>query len=215
MGKKQDCLERIWAHRVNSIERYEILKDKFHGFETDIMYDDSTQSFWVYHPPRPEGDLLSLEEYLQHVDFNTENLWLDTRGIDTSNMHRALNALAYLSDSIRIRYPFIVELYDIPTAKLFAENGFSVTLNVSERLQQRLLTNNALKDSLDSVLQAVHYVSQDFSYVPHLKRFFPNKEILTWRPDFKAFIDTKEIQQLLDDPQVRVVLVSIKSRYYR
>jgi hypothetical protein len=159
--------------------------------------------------------MLSLEEFLQNVDFTTENFWFDTRGIDTSNMHRALNALAQLTDSVRIRNPFLLELYDIPTAKLFAENGFSVSLNVSERLQQRLLTSNALKDSLDSVLLAVHYVSQDFSYVPHLKRFFPNKEIITWRPDFNAFIDTKEIQDLLDDPQVAIILVSIKSRYYR
>src|SRR5688572_2490708 len=87
-GEGTSCMDRIWVHRVNSIERLNILKDKFSGFETDVVYDDSIHSYWVYHPPRPEGEQLTLGEFMQHVNPKTKNLWLDTRGVDSTNMQR-------------------------------------------------------------------------------------------------------------------------------
>lgn len=221
---KNDCFGRIWAHRVNTVERYEILRDKFHGFETDIAYDDSLQTYFVYHPPRPEAsDLLTLKDFLSHVDFadtsNSPMVWLDTRGVDSSNMQRAMDALGKIllsiRDSVQSSMLIFIELYDLTAARFFAQNGFFVSFDPSERLLQRMITDTALRDSVNNMMGRIGFVSQDYHYVSFLKQFFPHRPILTWRPEFEVFIDTKELQKLLDDPRIAIVLVSIKSRYYR
>jgi len=212
-----NCMDRLWVHRVNSVERYELLKNKFNGFEADINYDSATHSFYVYHPPLTgKTDILPLSKFLQHIDFTTKYLWLDARSVDTSNMHEALNALAHATDTLSFNHKaFIIELYDITTAKLFAENGFIVAFNVSESLQKNILKSKALKDSINKELRNIEYVSQEFRYVPGMKRCFPDKMIITWHPEFKVFLNTQEIQQLLDDQQIEIILLNIKSRHYK
>jgi hypothetical protein len=211
------CMGRLWVHRVNSVERYELLKDKFTGFETDINYDPGTHAFYVYHPPLTgKTAILPLSSFLQKIDFTTKNLWLDTRSVDTSNMHEALNALAQATDTLSFNHNvFIVELYDITAAKLFAENGFPVAFNVSDQLLKGLLKSKVLRDSINKELRNIEYISQEFRYVTDLKKCFPDKMIITWRPEFKVFFNTQEIQELLDDPQIEIILVNIKSRYYK
>jgi hypothetical protein len=223
-----NCLSRIGAHRVNSPERYDILKDKFHVFETDIVYDDSLQTYYVYHPPKPDdGEVLTLKEFLRHVDFNNIRhhrvFWLDTRGIDSSNMWGAIKAMvrieSYIKDSIPnsgfTEYNILLEMYDLTAARFFAENGFAISFNPSERLLQRMITDTLLRDSVNKVMGKIAWVSQDYRYISFLKQFFPDKTINTWRPEFEVFINTKELQQLLDDPRIGLILVSIKSRYYK
>lgn len=214
---KIDCKDRIWVHRVNSVERYEILEDDFEGFEMDVAYDDSLHTYFVYHPPKPENeDVPQLREFLSHVDTVHKRFWLDIRGVDSSNMHEALDVLKQVVGPVNSNHlTFFIELYDMKAAKLFAGEGIRVMFNVSELLLQRMITDKSLQDSVNNELQGVPLVSQDFRYIDFLKRFFPSKQIMTWHPEFKVFIDTKELQKILDDKQVRVVLVGIKSRYYR
>lgn len=227
-NEKKNCGNRIWAHRVNTQERYDILKDRFHGFETDIVYEDSTQTFYVYHPPRPEdGDVQTLKDFLIHTDVTDSNayhmFWLDTRGVDSSNMQRAVDAmtrvLLYVKDSIEnslfTGYQMFIELYDLTTARFFAENGLIVTFDPPEPLLKQMMTDSLLRDSVSRSMGRIAFVSQDYRNIPHLKKFFPDRMILTWRPEFEVFTNTKELQQLLDDPHVGVVLVSIKTRYYK
>src|SRR6185369_9050299 len=62
-------LQKIWVHRVNSLERYDLLKDKFDGFEADLSFQPETGSFFIYHPPLTgETAILPLAEYLKHAD---------------------------------------------------------------------------------------------------------------------------------------------------
>lgn len=42
---------KIWAHRVNSIEKYEEARDLFSGVELDLVFNDLNNSFDVNHPP--------------------------------------------------------------------------------------------------------------------------------------------------------------------
>lgn len=211
-----NCHERIWVHRVNSLERYDILDDKFDGFETDIVFNDSSGTLSVYHPPLPPGgDTLSLEEFFRHTVAGNKHFWLDTRFVDSSNMNRALAAFAVLNERYPVQRSSIVELYDVAAAELFALNGYTVSFNVSDAFQSVLENNPSLRDSIAARLALIKYVSQDSRYLPVVKRLFPGKMIITWQPRFTNFFDTELFQQLLDDPQVAIVLVNIKTRFYR
>ena len=42
---------KVWAHRVNSIEKYQEARDIFSGIELDLMFDVASNTFDVNHPP--------------------------------------------------------------------------------------------------------------------------------------------------------------------
>jgi hypothetical protein len=213
---KTDCLDRIWVHRVNSLERYDLLKGKFHGFETDIVYVDSLRSFSVYHPPQAPGeDTLTLDRFFAHCMQADKHFWLDMRFVGEANMQAALKVFSKLDQQFGLKSNCIIELYDLSAARLFAINGYTVSFNISEDLISRMEIEKHLPDSISREWSSIRYISQDARYLPAVKRLLPGKKIITWHPRFTNFINTEELQKLLDDPQVEIVLVNIKSRFYR
>jgi hypothetical protein len=213
-NSKSSCLQRIWVHRVNSTERYNQLKNKYAGFEMDIVFDDSTRSFSVYHPPkRPEKDTLLLDNFLKHLDLGHKHFWLDTRLVNGSNMNEALSEMSRLDQRYGIKTACIIELYDVAAAALFAGNGYTVGLNLTESLQALLVNDSLLKDSIDKKLESVRYISRDAQALAPVKKLFPQKQIITWRLPFRDFFDPEPIQALLDDPQIDIVLLNIKSPF--
>jgi hypothetical protein len=208
---KDGCFSRIWAHRVNTIERRKYLSE-FLGYELDVIYT-GPKGFAVLHPPdKVVGDTLRLETYLDKADFSKHRFWLDTRFIDSSNMKEALVALNKL---VR-RYPAgfnncILEVYYLPVARLLAASGYNVSFNVSQRWLDNLPGNRSLQDSVKEILRDVKYVSQDAAYLRVVKQIFPDKKILTWHLAINDFFNRKELKALLSDPQVEIVLVNIKT----
>jgi hypothetical protein len=209
-------MERIWVHRVNSVERYELLKDKFYGFETDIAYNSDTRSFYVYHPPLTRNtDTLSLSRFLAKVDLTQKHIWLDTREVSASNMNEALEAMSKLGDSAVMRRCLLIELYDIDAARLFAQNGYIVSFRVDNELIPRLLANKQYLDSVTKALNEVEYVSQGYRHIFTLKKLFPYKPLLTWDTRFKSSLNRRELKRLLNEKHIEVILMNIKSRHYK
>jgi hypothetical protein len=213
--KEGNCLSRIWAHRVNTINRYEQLKDKLEGFELDVIYT-GPKGFAVLHPPDEiVGDTLRLETFLDQADMKKHRFWLDTRFVDSSNIGEALVAF----DRLAIQYPYltncIFEVYYLPVAQALAYNGYNVSFNVSDRWLNNLPGNSQLQDSVTRMLKEVKYVSQDAAYLSTIKQLFPGKKILTWHLAINDFFNRKPLKELLADPQVEIVLVNIKTRSSR
>jgi hypothetical protein len=211
-----DCMQKVWVHRVNSRERYELLKGRFSGFETDITYDSAAHSFAVYPPPQPAaGDTLSLQRFLQKVNTGDKHFWFDTRNVNGANAERALEAFGSLPGYDGIKRHSIIELYDLAAAKYFSKQGYTVGYNVPEQLMKNMLSDKRLQDSISAELADVKYVSQDSGYIFLLKKLLPGKPVITWHTQFDIFTNKKEIKDILNDPAVAIVLVSIKSRHYR
>jgi hypothetical protein len=212
----ESCLQRVWVHRVNSLERYEFLKNKFSGFEVDIVFHQTARNFFVYHPPLVSAwkDTLSLQNFFDNVDLSKKQFWLDMRGVYSFNVKEALETFSSLTERYSLRSSCILEIYDPTAASIFAQNGYAVSFNVSE-LAQQTLSNVASRDSLRNLLEPVKYVSQEAHFLPFMKEMFPEKKVVTWQLSFKNFFDVSPIEKLLEDPAVAVVLVNIKSAHYR
>lgn len=209
--KEENCYNRFWVHGVNSIKRLKYLEN-FQGYELDIIYT-GPKGFSVLHPPDIViGDTLRLETYLEQSDMNLHRFWLDTRFVGPPNMEEALIALNKLAN----RFPdfkncTILEVYFLPVAQLLAANGYTVSFNVSQSWLNDLPGNRNLQDSVKNILKDVKYVSQEATYLPKVKQLFPGKKILTWHLTIKDFLDRKPLKALLADPQVEVILVTIKT----
>jgi hypothetical protein len=123
------CLNKLWVHRVDSRERYQLLKGKFAGYETDIVWDSWKRRFSVYHPPL-EGKPLRFERFLASVDTKNAMLWLDTRGTPASDTLHILRHLDSLQHRYNIKMNAVIELYDTTVANYLAEHGYWIALNI-------------------------------------------------------------------------------------
>lgn len=209
------CLSRLWVHRVNTVQRYDILKDKFTGFELDVIYDTSKNAFKVCHPPLQEDDVaVDLAEFIAHTDSN-HRFWLDIRDLDSNNVTKALTVLAAIDSHGWLKKHAIIELYDELAAAAVTRNGYTVSFNVWNGFAAKMIADPAFRSYAGSVLKDVAYVSREADFVPELKQLFPGKRIITWQPGLRNFLNRSKLRELLKDPVIDIILITVESRFYR
>lgn len=206
------CLNKIWAHRVNSVERYRLLKGKLAGTETDITWRPSEKRFGVYHPPL-EKQAITLDSFLQVVDTKTGLLWLDTREIPVADTNAVFAELERLNQAHQLKMNAVLELYDLAVANYLAGKGYWVALNISPE-KMSAYSQQQWKAYRDSMSAEIAFVSQEDVHLPFLKQHFPGKDIITWSISFNNYFNRAALKRLVNDPQVKIVLVNIKSRGY-
>jgi hypothetical protein len=210
------CRSKIWVHRVNSLPRYDLLASQFDGFETDIHFNGASGSFSVYHPPVPaEGDTLSLDHFLAHVDLSAKHFWLDTRGVDILNAEKALAGLQATGKGDLIRKNCIIELYDAAAASEFSKAGYTSSFDITFLEKKKMVSDAHFADSVRGYLDNVKYVSDQSANIGQAKQMFPGKKIITWHLSYLDYFHLNNIQRLLDDDQIDIVLLQMKTRYYR
>lgn len=209
-----NCREKIFVHRVNSLERYELLKEKFSSFETDIVFDGRVDDFQVYHPPfKKETDIVPFDQFLGHTDLKKQLFWFDTRFVAAINMEQAMAALSRLPDTLMLQKRSVFEIYDAVAAAFFAQRGYTTSFNPDETVMTRMGKEPLYRDSINQLLERVTYISQDMKYVPELEQLFPGKQIVTWDLRFSSFFNRQPLRKLLDDPRVSIVMVNIQTPF--
>lgn len=207
------CLNKIWPHRVNSIERYKKLQGQFIGYETDIVWDNKINRFLVYHPPL-EHEPITLDSFFAVVNNNIESFWLDAREIQLSDTTNVLAALNALDEHYGLKLGAIIEVYDVAVANFLANKGYWISLNINTSWIEKY-TDADWKKLNESLSPRISFVSQEDIHIPLLKKHFPAKDIITWAIAFKNYFNMQHLQQLVKDDKVKVILVNIKSRYYQ
>jgi hypothetical protein len=190
--------DKLWAHRVNSYQRFNYLKDYFPGLETDVVFDKSIDNFRVYHPPaHPTG--LNLDLYLKELK---NKLWIDVKGIDTTSYNQALQ---YFNKFDGIKPYIIIESSDTAFVNLLALHGYMTSWMVPVEWLQQPALQAALRPE-------VAFVSQEDTYIPQLKKHFPGRKIITWALSFNNYFDLSHFRELVADTSIRVVLINVKSK---
>lgn len=214
--------EKIWIHRVNSIEKLHGLKDNYYGVEVDIVFVDSLKKFDVNHPPEPSIHLF-LDEYLSSVKENKSlHFWLDFKNLEDKNQKQAMDRLNFICDSLSLpRNNFIVESGNVSLLNVFSKAGYQISyylhwpglysLNKYE-LQEKLAS---IKEELKK-LNYHNYLSSDYHDYEILKDHFPQHEMLLWVDDAfekqNKFKNRIQLYKMLSDDQVKVILVKYISK---
>jgi hypothetical protein len=207
------CLNKLWVHRVDSKERYNILKGKFAGYETDIVWDTWKRHFSVYHPPL-EGKPIRLERFLSGADTKNSMFWFDTRETPASDTANILKVLDSLNEHYKIKMNAIIELYDTTVANHLADHDYWVALNIDPEWISTYKEDDWQKLKA-GMSPKISFVSQEDIHVPFLEKRFPGKDIITWSIAFKNYFNRHQLRSLVSDNRVRVVLVNVKSKHYK
>lgn len=177
--------EKIWIHRVDSIEKLKEVIADFNSVELDVVYKDKEKVFDITHPPVKSINL-SLAKYLSSIKLsNKNNFWLDFKNLNKNNAINSLNRLELVCEQFKLdRKQFIVESEKPIYLKYFIKKGYRTSYYLPSNLSK--LTQEALNKELVSInqLNITDYISTDKQDYKLLKKYFSNEKIITWSFNF-------------------------------
>lgn len=221
--------DKIWVHRVNSVEKLQEVQDIYTGVELDVVYKIEDSIFDVNHPPAPSTGL-NLHDFLGSIqNLNGQKLWLDYKNLNAENELISLSRLQTLCSQYGIPTKhIIVESMAPEYLGSFSKAGFKTSYYLPRITglpsdQEGVLVQKINK-SLDDY--SIHYISADKIHLQELKRLFPEKEILTWivntesdkasfwelRDLYTKFTRARKKYAVLSDSKILIVLYSYKAK---
>jgi Sulfatase len=118
---------KLWAHRVDSIGKLMEAKSFFAGVEVDVVFDNKTGDFFVYHPPKESHGLKLREFLLATKDRPDLWFWFDWKNANEEDFAAASVRLAELDDEFSIKRRSLIETGAdaiFPSLRKLSRSGF-------------------------------------------------------------------------------------------
>lgn len=209
--------DKIWAHRVNSIEKMEFTQNRYAGIELDLVFDKKTQTFDVNHPPA-ESIGLTLETYFSHYNSGIQGgIWLDFKNLTAVNAESSLDRLLVLTEKFQLdRNKIIVESQQPEHLGVFKNAGFKTSYYLpafmnklsEEKLQKKIAEINLNLEKYPTTAISTNIVDYEIIaeyFQKHTKYLWSIDKTFTSRI-FKNYFRNRKA---LKDPTVEVLLVRV------
>lgn len=203
---------KIWAHRVNSIEKLNKATKLYSGVELDVVYNSQANYFDIHHPPEKPSNL-SLKNYFKSQPSSSKcNYWIDFKNLNHSNSIASANRLELITEELD-KNSIIVESYYPEILKTFHNKGFLTSYYLPSKLYE--LDKNDLKIALEEIstkleLSENSYISTNYKNYPIIKESFPESRKIIWFTTYGPMNTVKArflLYQILIDEKVDVLLL--------
>lgn len=211
--------EKIWAWRVNNLEKQVYTQNRYNGVEVDVMFDMDTEKFDVRHPMNSSIGL-SLGEYLSHLDHG-KGLWIDFKNLNEENRISSFNRLNKIIKKYNISKKNLrIESLNPKNLMLFQEAGFKTSYYLPPNLHQ--LNNDDLKNKIDEIKMKMSEfqtttISTDIVNYEIAATYFPKKKKMIWTlftTFHKNFISNYFMtKRVVQDTTVEVFLIPIPKKF--
>lgn len=207
---------KVYAHRVNSIEKLNQALKHFKGVELDLVYNVNTDKFDVNHPPA-ESINLSFESYLSAIKTDTlPFLWLDIKNLESKNSYKILSKLEFLVN--KFNYPkdkLLVESLVPVALRPFNGSGFKTSYYLKPKLylHDSLNLKTEIKN-IRTVLKNQPYLAISASYENYdlMHKYFPKETKYMWAITSAYHFKQLKIREVLKDSTVAILLSSFKAK---
>ncbi len=205
--------DKIWLHRVNSVEKMKKYQYSYTGLEIDVHYDFFRKFFYVSHDEDASVNL-SIEHLFQSLQSTSDHyFWIDYKNLNNENREESLNLLMNIAKKYEIPHSHIVvESSETECLSVFSENGFQTSYYLPRCNPYTASKESMLKlaKEIDGRLQKskVNYVSAYYYEYAFIKFYFPETNMLLWYTrdnPLKAFFVKNKLEK---DDKVKVILLS-------
>ena len=193
-------IERLWPHRVNSLQRLRYLYDGFAGFECDIWLTANTGDLVTGHD-EPDGDLFV--DYLRTDSAREKAFWLDLKNVGKGNIAPFCLRLESLNQEFVIKDRVFLECYDTLVARRLTALGYLSGLNVLAAGIRMIPTDSIGLLTTEAAMQ--HSVDREF----------PGRKLLSWDLSFRDGFSRNTLLRRANDTNLLVCLINVKSPGYR
>lgn len=200
--------DKNWLHKTNSYVRFALNKNKYSGFELDLVWVDSLNDFIVNHPPDVWTGL-TFKRFIKQA--NQQNLWLDIKNLDKWNNRDVLTYLNELEQLYHFKNKIIVESTNAKGLEELTNYGYFTSYYIDD-----FNCYSAVKDTIVTKAAMIAYnlsttnvcaLSSDFCNVIFLEKYFGEYPILTWylpeKFDWSERLRSFNLQQ---KEQIKIIL---------
>lgn len=213
---------KIYLRRVNSPQKLEELREKYVGFELDIIYHEEEDAFENSH------DKNNLKEYPLEATLkyyrDWQYLWLDFKNLTLENQVAAKKCLDELSKKYNISKSKVwLESSNLEALEVFTNDGWNTSYRLPYYNFDKVSTDKSekIKSEIEAIsysgkIRAISFADNYYSFVNSLT-LNPNVSLLIWF-DEKTFEELKDINHflsILQNPRVKTVLVEEHGKYHR
>jgi hypothetical protein len=205
---------KIWAHKVNNLERFDEASVKFHGIEFDLMFYSDSNHFDINHPPDSSLNL-SLATYFQKQNNNADyHYWIDFKNLNQLNYIKASHVLDSLVNSYELNPDkIIIESINPHLLLPFQQKGYKTSYYVPvdlHKMSEQERTEQIEQISANLALNKELYISFEYKDYPILQKAFPDVKKLCW---FTLYGSLNKVSarllafKILMDSKVEVMLI--------
>lgn len=229
--------KKFWAHRCDSLEKFQLMSRKYQGLEIDATFyaeEPRGQKFDVSHDEQPQIDY-PLENFMPTIAACDNVIWFDFKNLTADNAAAALEELDGLLAAHGIeRGRFIIESHDYEDLKAFRERGYytSYCVPIHESAYGDEIKRDKnfvfqspgrveyfcrlVREAIDS--GNVDAISFPLTYYRLVKYADVDAELLTWDTHDEKwwnFYAREELRDILFDDKVTGILVSTPTDFDR
>lgn len=213
---------KMWLHRCNSMEKLREKSASYPNVEVDLVFREDVGRFDVTHDEEVSFGL-TVDAYFAYMEHTEGRLWLDVKNLGRENRAAMLAELERLVTTYHIgRERLIVESAAWEDLELFTQNGYYTSFYVFYAKPSEL-SRRELEDCVASLQQiADSRCVCALSFPGHWYRTIKRRlnrpiDLLTWkhRCTQLEILLTPEGRCMLDDEQLKVILVKDRGRYHR
>lgn len=218
IGKHQD---KIWLHRCNSLEKLQEMEDYYLNIEVDIVIRRQ-EIFDITHDPDTTFRL-NLDNYFAYLQGNARKMWLDIKNLTPENTLAVRNRLNELLARYHIaKERLIIESSCWQALAPFTRDHFYTSLYVTYDKPSRL-TRTEIAQAIEKLQEIVDQkVVRALSFPGWWYTIIKSQlhrpiDLLTWKhrtSQFELYLFPGG-QKMLDDPQLKVILIKDKGHYHR
>ncbi len=207
---------KVWAHRVNSLEKLNYTQKFYQGIELDLVFDSISNTFDVNHPPT-ESINLNLDTYFSNINDKDLKLWLDFKNLSEANTEKSSEVLDQLAKKYSLKNEnILVESTVMHNLQTFKSKGFRTSFYLPQLVG--LTDESKLMPTVDSIKQLlIQYpttgISCNVNAYEVVSKYFKNEQKFLWhiykpysRHQIKNYCD---FRKYVSDPTVEAVLIQV------
>ncbi len=213
--------EKIWLHRCNSLEKLKEMNARYPNVEIDIVFREDHRLDVTHDIDKTFN--LTAEPYFANMKQNGGKLWMDIKNLNAENLMAFFNELERLRETYGISQDrLIIESPCREALAYLTERGYYTSYYVSYEKPSKL-TRTEIEQIIDSLrfvvdTKGTKALSFPAWWYDDIKEKLNRPiDLLTWKhrtTQFEFFI-TPTHCKLLEDKQLKVILIKDKGRYHR
>lgn len=207
---------KVWAHRVNSLEKLNYTQKFYNGIELDLVFDSISNTFDVNHPPAKSVNL-NLDTYFSNINNKEVKLWLDFKNLSENNAEKSAEILDQLTKKYALKNEnILVESTEINCLQNFKIKGFKTSFYLPQLVG--LNNESKLAPTIDSIKQLlVKYptsgISCNVNAYEVITEYFKNERKFLWhmyKPYSRHQIKNyRDFRKYVSDTTVEAVLIQV------
>lgn len=198
---------KIWAHRVNSLENIKERTNEFYGIEVDIFYDSKVDNFIVKHDLDSAG--LNLDFFLDSVlKVKKLSFWFDYKNLNLET-GKGVSKLCEILYNRKLEKVSFVESYFISELEKF-ENKLATSLWVPAAVipvEKKVREHLFKKQYKNFQTHTASMLSASYEMFDFLIEYFPNQKCNYWMSGETNEEQISLLKKMANSSNTNVILV--------